>query len=120
MFDAARRKLLIGSVCLAVAGLFFGAVAVIAAISWYGARNDEVQTTLQPLMPIIVAIHLLLGVAIAVSLYGLVRKKTWSLTGGIVCLGIAGLSVLLPLAGVGIWALTDRKIKHYFKQDNVG
>ena len=116
--EVARRKLRIGSVCLVVAGLFCSVVAVIAVISWYGGRSDEVQSTLQPLMPIIIAIHFFVGIGTAVSLYGLARRRTWSLKAGIACLAIAGMSVLLAVSGVGIWALADRKLKHYFKQTN--
>ena len=114
--EVARRKLLIGNVCLVIAGLFSGVVAVIAAISWHGGRNDEIQSTLQPMMPIIFAVHFLVGIATVASLYGLARKRTWSLKVGIACLAIAGMSILLPVSGFGIWALADRKLKHYFKQ----
>ena len=121
IFEVARRKLFIGSSCLAVAGLFCGAVTVFAGISWYGDRNDELQSALQPFMPIILAIHLFVGVAIVVSLYGLAKRRTWSISTSIICLAISGMSVLLPICGVGIWALMDHKIKHYFKKmKNVG
>jgi len=107
---AIRRKILTGTICLAVCGLACVAIVIVGSISWYGNRNNEVQSALQPLMPILVAIHLLLGVAICVAIYGLRVRATWSINFAIGCLAMAGLSILFPVCGVGIWALLDSKM----------
>ena len=117
-FAIARRKLLIGTICLAIAGIACAAVAIFAAYSWLSSRNDEVQSTLQPLLPILGAVHLILGFAIAVSLWGLAKKRSWSQNWSLVCLGISCCSALLPISAFGIWALLDYHVKLYIKQAN--
>lgn len=83
------------------------------AYSWFEGRGNEIKSALHPLLPILVAIQLLIFTAVGISIYGLANKRKWSINWGIVCLALSGLSVLLPVAVIGIWALIDSRVKQY-------
>lgn len=115
---AAHKKLRIGTFCLGVAGFGCAIFMVFAAFYWYSGRNNEIQSAIYPLLPIMATLHGLLLISIGTSIYGLVNKRTWAINWGVVCLSLAGLSILFPVAVVGIWALIDSRIKPYFNQEN--
>ena len=119
-FAKARKKLFIATFCLAILGIYCTVVGITIGIHWNGGRGDELKSTLHPFLPLMMAIYVVMSIAIVVSLFGLINKKAWAINLGIVSLAISGISLLFPIAGIGIWALTYSRMRAYINHENAG
>lgn len=107
-----KRKLRIATVCLVLSGLFWIAGVAFLVISF--DRTKLNLSAFDRIAPFFIAAYSLVALSLFASAWGLAARKKWAVLTGICSLVFSGFSILFPVTCVGIWALTDSKIKYCF------
>lgn len=90
---------------------------VLGFFCWLGTPDPK--SALFDIYPFIVPwFAAIAGLSVA-SLCGLWRRKSWAPNVGTIALVMGGLSILLPISIVGVWALQDRRFKSSLRRSEV-
>ena len=111
----ARRKLFVAKCCAGFSAAVWVAVVFLLIAVHQMKPERAVQSQLDKMVPFFIPVYAGLSIGLLVSLFGLARKKSWAIPLTMTCFALSAFSILLPVSGVGVWALLDRKIKKYFR-----